>query len=147
MNFQRNNDMSKTMEMFRNLRKYWNRLMNAEEEEPKGDDYIFVKDDFKLYELGGTWGNKIQFLDFSPGERKQDVCGWKPFVIGVGDTRPNKGDVLKATMQNGIITVWVFQSVKYESNPDDMFFAEVVFGGYDEHLENLLEERDELRES
>lgn len=140
--------MNKTHEMLKHLRKYWNGLIGKEEE--KGDDYDFVKDNFTLYELGGGWGNKISFLDYEPGIAEQRVYGFKNGMFGPG--RPQKGDLLKVEFKNTNTgeptdTAWVFVSVRLESNPPDMFFADVKYLGGEDKLNELLEERDELRES
>ncbi len=73
----------------------------------------------KTYIVGGSWGNKIQWLEVDKGK----VVGWK-------SCRPTKGDLLEAPMKSGKVGVFKFVEVKLCGDPRDMFFATVEGIGY-----------------
>ena len=97
-----------------------------------------VSSDYRLYALGGVWGNTInwhgKYNSISP---TQQVVGFKEF-------RPSKGDLLKATMESGKVALWVFTEVELSSDPHDMFFGTVQVLDYAEKL-NWFEDKPEPR--
>ena len=73
-----------------------------------------------VYEISGTWGNAIHFC----GDwKKNRVYGWKW-------RRPKVEDLLVVPMESGETVIFKFKKVKCESNPHDMFFADVSPMGY-----------------
>ncbi len=79
--------------------------------------------DAVLYEVGGTWGSRIEWTDNAAGESLRRVVGWKSPI-------PTKGDVLICAMKSGKTGVWVFMGIEYCMDPSDMFFADVCPLGY-----------------
>lgn len=72
-----------------------------------------------VYEIGGTWGNSIQWMDW-------ETC----LVVGWKQIKPEVGDSLRAKMESGKIGVYRFDEVSPCQDPKDMFFAKVSFVGY-----------------
>lgn len=148
--------MNKTLEMFEHLKRFWKKAISSACTRPKPEEEegVYVKDDFRIYQQAkNEWGDNIDFLDYKNGEWKQRVYGFKPQISFkdnmpvFDDQRPERGDILKVRMESGVMTIWVFTDVELVSDPPDMFFGDVVFGGYLTELEKLKEKRNELRES
>lgn len=84
-----------------------------------------------FYEVKGGWGTAIEFeKDNAPegkSSRDRRVRGWQ-------SRGPKVGDVLTAAMSSGRVGVYIFTAVKYVSDPNDMFFADVTYRGYEDEL-------------
>lgn len=74
---------------------------------------------------GGYWGDSIKFFDWD----KRQIVGWKSPI------RPQKGDFVKARMASGKIAYFKIIKVELQSNPNDMFFADVRDLGYEGEIE------------
>lgn len=72
-----------------------------------------------LYEMFGSWGNRIEWQDF----QKREVRGWK-------QRRPVVGDLIGMPMQSGNDGVFRFTEVEYMEDPRDMFFGKLEGIGY-----------------
>ena len=65
------------------------------------DKRDYLSGEFSTYEIGGGWGNSIQFTN----EKMERVYGFKR-------ARPENGDFLKCPMQSGKTAVWRFCDVE-----------------------------------
>lgn len=92
------------------IRRFLIRMFGLKVEQPSGDT--------RLYQLGGGWGNRIEFYR------------WPTVVVGWLQQRPRPGDLLMGEMQSGRIGVWRFVDVDMKLDPPDMFFADVMPMGY-----------------
>jgi hypothetical protein len=72
----------------------------------------------KIFEIGGGWGNSIQWSSFGKETQGTRVHGWKT-------PRPNVGDWLVSDMRSGGKGVFRFMEMDYKNDPRDMFFATV----------------------
>lgn len=82
-------------------------------------EQVKEKDPVAVYEIGGFWGDRIQWQNVE----KRQVVGWKR-------RRPNEYDLLMCEMQSGKTGVFTFVDVEYLNNPPDMFFGKVLLIGY-----------------
>lgn len=102
---------------------FWQRLTAL----LKRQEVIWIKPQPTVYKIGGGWGDRIEWFDqdttLTPKKRKLKLNGWKENI-------PECGDVIDSEMQSGKIGRFVFTQVKRCSDPQDMFFGEVVFIGY-----------------
>ena len=92
------------------------------------DKRDYLSGEFSTYEIGGGWGNSIQFTN----EKMERVYGFKR-------ARPENGDFLKCPMQSGKTAVWRFCDVELKRDPSDMFFANIKPVGYREDIEKEME--------
>ena len=73
----------------------------------------------KYYEMGGGWGNDIDFTNYVPGRNVQDIVGHKQDI-------PQVGDFVVSPMSSGKRCAFRVTEVKWCCDPPDMFFAVVV---------------------
>jgi hypothetical protein len=81
---------------------------------------VMPREGAATYQVGGGWGDRIEWLDKATLTR---IAGWKT-------VKPQEGDVLTCEMQSGKTAVWLIQTVEHCGNPRDMFFADVLLVGY-----------------
>lgn len=83
----------------------------------------------KIYRIGGGWGSRVRWKNYDTFS----VVGWKHII-------PMKGDFLLAPMASGRTGVFIFNSVRAELDPPDMFFGTVRPIGYEdeERIKNML---------
>jgi hypothetical protein len=96
------------------MRKLFKQLFRKEPDYPQ--DFRDKKG--KIFEIGGGWGNSIQWSSFGTGAQGTKVHGWK-------SRRPEVGDWLVSDMQSGEKGVFRFMEMDYKTDPRDMFFATV----------------------
>lgn len=73
-----------------------------------------------VYEIGGTWGDAINFTDWKTGR----VHGWK-------FRRPVVGDLVRIPCRSGKTLIGKFVTVEYANDPHDMFFGTLETVGYE----------------
>lgn len=82
-----------------------------------------LREDARIYEIGGVWGAAINWWRFAPEKDTFKVVGWLYRI-------PMVGDELRSVMKSGRTARFVFVSVEPQRDPPDMFFAEVRPLGY-----------------
>ena len=86
-----------------------------------------------IYEVGGGWGNAIEWMDYKQ-QPVETIVGWKSRI-------PHNGDLLVCKMQSGKVGVWALEEVDPQDDPRDMFFAKARAIGYadEDHPKKLLD--------
>ena len=110
--------------------KVWNYFKEKEPSELAKSEFVMLKMEPRLYELGGGRGDRIQIYPrWQENSSRQRIVGWKP-------VKPEQGDLLSVPMGKGL-GIFVISQVECPGDPRDMFYAQIDFVGYKE--EGVLE--------
>lgn len=100
--------------------RFFNNLFNKPPKISKRKDAI-------TYQIGGGWGNAINWVDKKEFDGKRSIFS----VVGWKTPKPRVGDLLTCPMKSGKIARFIFKEIENTQDPPDMFFADVGFVGYE----------------